>query len=262
MPESPQHKIESAAVPETTDKEGDNVGGDGDQHPPFGNGQAVQQRDDRFEDVDFQEGGERNVPTLPKFGNIGRKVGIVKVLGGAHTHHVGHTYGHIAVAGKVDVDVERVEQRRCADRAPWSKLRQKHLIVNSIRLYQRHNQQGFHCTEKDAAHAGEKHPHIEPHASGGRPIVEVVECVDGPGHEGREEKEVVEIGQKVAAAEGALVALHQPMDDAEEDVRKSEFLHGKEVFAKDFAPPAAKPRLHQRVVAHREKEDEQGECHS
>ena len=53
MPKSPQYEVDGAAVPKSADEEGDKVGGYRDQHPPFGDGQPVQQRNHRFEDVDF-----------------------------------------------------------------------------------------------------------------------------------------------------------------------------------------------------------------
>ena len=67
MPEAPQNKIERAAMPKAADEESDEVGRDGDRHPPFSDGQTIQQSDDWLEDIDFQECGESDVPTFPEF---------------------------------------------------------------------------------------------------------------------------------------------------------------------------------------------------
>lgn len=93
--------------------------------------------------------------------------------------------------------------------------------------------------------------------SGVQPVVEVVERVDGTGHKGREEEEVVEVGQRVARAQRPFVTLYQPMNHAEEDVRESEFLDRKEMFGERVGPPISQPRLHQRIVAHGEEGEQQ-----
>ena len=244
-------------MPESAHKEGDHVGRHRHHHPIFGDGQTVEQRNDRFEDVNTQKSGKSDVPTLPKLRNIGRKIGIVEVFGRADAHHVGHADGHVAIAGEVDVDVEGIEQCRRNHRAPRSELRQKHLIINSIRLNQRHYQQGFHGPDEDASDTCHQHPLVKAHVSGVQPVMEIVERVDGTGHEGREEEEVVEVGQRVARAQRPFVTLYQPMNHAKEDVRESEFLDRKEMFGERVGPPISQPRLHQRIVAHGEEGEQQ-----
>lgn len=120
----------------------------------------------------------------------------------------------------------------------------------------------FHCAEKDASDTCQEHPKVEAHAGGIQPVVEVVERVDRSRHESREKEEVVEVSQEVPLSQRSLVTLYQPMDNAEQDVRKSHFLDGEEVLGHRVSPPVAEPRLHERVVAHGEEGNEQreGQC--
>ena len=259
MPEPPQHKIQGTAVPKAADEKGDHIRRDGDHHPVLLQECAIQERDDRLEDVNPQESGEGDVPPFPKIGDIGRKIGVLEVLGHANAQHPAHPDGDVAVAGKVDVDVERIEHRGGNHSAPRSKRRNKRLVINGIRLYQRNDEQRFHRTVEDAAHAGEHPPRIEACVRMRHPVVEVVERVDGTCREGGEKEEVVDVRQEVAGAECSLITLNQPMDYTEQNVRKTYLLHRKEVLAKRVGPPTAEPGLDERVVADGEEDEQQRE---
>ena len=61
-------------------------------------------------EVVHDEGSEGLVPTSPKLGDGTRGVRIIKVFGELEAHDAAQTYGHVAVAGKVKVDLESVSQ--------------------------------------------------------------------------------------------------------------------------------------------------------
>ena len=262
MPQTPEHKVERAAVPEPAHQKRQQVRDDGDHHTVLTDGKAVQQGYNWLEHIYFQEGGEGDVPPFPELCNIGREVGIVEVLGRADAHHVGHADGQVAVAGEVDVDVERVEHGGAQYGAPRTHVREQRVVVGGVGQHERHEEQVFHRAHEDAAHARQQHSRVVAHTGVLHPVVEIVVRVNWPCHEGGEEEKVVDVGEEVLASDGSLVALHQPVDEAEEDVGEPEFLDGEEGLLHGVGPELAEPSPHKRVLAYGEEDDEQDEHQS
>jgi len=57
-------------------------------------------------EVVLDEHAEGLVPTAPKLGNGGRHIRIIKVFGEFEAHHASKADGHVAVARKVEIDLE------------------------------------------------------------------------------------------------------------------------------------------------------------
>ena len=62
-------------------------------------------------DVDIipEPGAQGDMPPPPKLGNAGGEIGIVKVGGEIKAKALGKTDGHVGVAGKVEIQLETVE---------------------------------------------------------------------------------------------------------------------------------------------------------
>lgn len=259
VPQAPEHEIEGTAVPDATHEEGQHVCDDGDRHAALPDGEPVKQANDRLEHVYLQKGGEGDMPPFPEIRDVGRQVRVVEVLGRAYAHHVGHADGQVAVAGEVDVDVQGVEQGGAQHGDPRAHVREQCLVVGGVRQHERHDEQGFHGTQEDAAHASEQHPRVEAHAGGVYPVVEVVERIDGARHEGGKEEQIVDIGEEVSGAQRSPAALHQPMDEAEEDIGEAEFFNGEKRFFHVGGPELAKTLPHERIRAYGKEGDQQRE---
>ncbi len=102
---------------DTPDQEG--VGGampQGAQHKDdhqvaVGLGGAVAVAAKRDIDVVAEEARQRHMPALPELGDRARGVGAVEIAREAETHHARHADGHIGIAGKIEVDLERIANR-------------------------------------------------------------------------------------------------------------------------------------------------------
>ena len=257
MPQAPEHEVKGAAMPKPAHQKGQQVGDDRNHHTELTDGETVKQRYDWLEHIYLQERGKGDMPSSPEIRDVGRQVRVVEVLGRADAHHVGHADGQVAVAGEVDVDVERIEHGSAQHSTPGAHVREQRVVVSGVGQHERHEKQGLHRTHEDAARSRQQHPRIVAHTGVLHPIVEVVERVDGPRHESGEEEKVVDVREEVLASDGSPVALHPPVDEAEEDVGETEFLDGEEGLLHGVGPELAEPAPHERVLAYGEEDDEQ-----
>ena len=94
------HKVPCRAVPQAADEEAEPQV---EVFAGFGLHAATTQGE---VEVVLDEHAESLVPTAPKLGNGGRHIRIIKVLWELEAHHSTEADGHVAVARKVEIDLE------------------------------------------------------------------------------------------------------------------------------------------------------------
>ena len=111
MQETPEHKIPARAVPQATQQHGNHE----ISHIAWKRTTRTAQRD---VEVIPEPARQSNVPALPKFLHAAADVRIEKVAWQGYTKHAGESDGHLAVTGKIEINLQGKGQRfRCGRKA-------------------------------------------------------------------------------------------------------------------------------------------------
>ena len=99
--EPPEQEVPPRPVPDAGEEPHDQ-----DVAHPLGPGHAVPPQ--REIDVLPEPGGQGDVPALPKLYHRAGNIGVVEVLQEVEAEHLPQADGHVAVAGEIEIDLERV----------------------------------------------------------------------------------------------------------------------------------------------------------
>ena len=101
--QSPCHKVQAGAMPEAGE-------GPDDQKIQIHPARSLAVAAERNIDILPEPGGKGDMPPLPEFTDGTRGVGIIEIFLEGEAEHAAETDGHIGVAGKIKVDLERIKQ--------------------------------------------------------------------------------------------------------------------------------------------------------